>query len=149
MPSMKLIHHYTLLFMLHFAKVVLRLLDTISLVLGDTVNTINGIKSTYCIYSRKISRGLIIREIFSRVLLHYIIKQGLLAIMALLKYFRFSQGLLLILNATCQAQWDHRRSTVPTKRYLLSLHPISARRIGLRTAHKWSCQPNRRPRLSG
>ena len=46
---------------------------------------------------------VIIREIFSRVLLHYIIKQGLLAIMALLKYFRFSQG-LLILNAACQAQ---------------------------------------------
>ena len=28
MPSTKLIHHYTLLFMFHFAKVVLRLLDT-------------------------------------------------------------------------------------------------------------------------
>ena len=55
-------------------------------------------------------------------------------IMALLKYFQFSRGLFLILNARCQAQWDHRRSTVPTKRYPLTLHPIPTPRIGLRTA---------------
>ena len=54
--------------------------------------------------------------------------------MALLKYFRFSRGLFLILNACCQAQWDHRGSTVPPKRYPLTLHPIPTPRIGLHAA---------------
>ena len=49
-----------------------------------------------------------IREIFSfaKISLVYcsIVKQGSFAIIALLKYFRFSRGLFLILNARCQAQ---------------------------------------------
>ena len=76
-----------------------------------------------------------------------IVKQGSLVIMALLKNFWFSQGLFLILNAACQAQWDHRKSTVTTKRCPPSLHPIPAPRIGLRAAHTWSYHRNRRLRL--
>ena len=49
-----------------------------------------------------------IREIFAYTKFHLvccsIVKQVSLAIMALLKYFWFSQGLFLILNTICQAQ---------------------------------------------
>ena len=45
--------------------------------------------------------------------------------------------------------WDHRRSTVPTERYPLTLHPIPTPRIGLCAARTWSSPPNRQIRLLG